>query len=306
MPHLATNYQRPMRLSRLLWAEARGHDRKGTMLANSLGIGNLLVEPFRLGAHRGSDEVSTGQIFTNRAGFIDLGHLRNYADHVRTVFDQLAACGGKKGSVIKTGHGETTLTQDVSLNRKTLANLALSIVWEDSVCYEEFSYGVRVLGKPIGFGFHSSAFSPEDLPSNYIGMRLARDAIVNGRDFNAEMTTRLTATLRELEAQGPKVAQAALERAVEKGWLSSTGGIAASVSAGYVRKRNFGRTPFRLGLPHERPAPAWLTAPLPNAEHLHQYVQTLGIRITRADRPSMQTQMHADARERYGSGYDEA
>lgn len=124
-----------------------------------------------------SDAEQSGIVYTCAGGFVDLGHLRDFADLTRhyyyalvrkrtngvvvsgTTFPLLQTHGGITGEVI--------LQRDVPAaglgDLRGIIAVARSITYDLSVMYEIKTYGeTRVGGR-------SSSFSPEDLVSNYLG-----------------------------------------------------------------------------------------------------------------------------------------
>ena len=120
----------------------------------------------------------SGTLYTCGGGFIDLGHLRDYADLTRhyyyalvrsakngvipsgTQFDLLQSHGGITGHVfIQRDIPAANVTTDL----KGIIDVARSISYDVSVIYEIQTWAQTRIGG------RSSSFSPEDLVSNYLG-----------------------------------------------------------------------------------------------------------------------------------------
>jgi len=288
---------------RVVPAMVHGNIRGGTMLAKDSGLLQSVADPSKLGAHRQKSEKKVGQIYTRRGGFIDVAHVRNMADNAKSVFDAIAASGGAKGTRIRTRHGELTLTSQLPRDRKLWADLAMSTAYDDGLGYEIMAYGVRFLGKPVAFGMFPSAFSPEDLTSNYLGVHLAREALLRGGDFNQEMTRGLAAAFKEMDAVSPDQTREALE-AIKGRWMKRITGPAVLYKRDSLLRRDFERMPRRVGADAKLPMPQWLTAPLPDVAGFYDYTHTLSVRIPKTEWPSWLERIHQDARARLGDGYD--
>jgi hypothetical protein len=125
-----------------------------------------------------------GQMYTCHAGFVDFGHLFDYVDATAFYYYYLAkglrpappGGGPSARGLNKQGdklpifkEGKMTLKQDVA--KADWAITAASMAFDYSVAYEIVSYWQS------GGGAHNSAFSPEDLISNYLGTRIAERAL---------------------------------------------------------------------------------------------------------------------------------
>lgn len=134
-----------------------------------------------------TDKEGNGLVYTCNNGYIDLTHLRDTADWTKEIYVNLESKLGKgKYLKVKNEGARRSLYLkkiDISdLTREDLVIIAANISYENSVWHEVAT----------GFSFvkfqHMSAFSPEDNFSNYLGTHLAKDAILNGGDFNTSMT----------------------------------------------------------------------------------------------------------------------
>ena len=107
----------------------------------------------------------------------------------------------------------------------------------------EVTYELRINCTPL-FPERASAFSPEDLYSNLLGIRIANYVIQSGGDaseraFNRAMDEALAEALRQLGAAPPEVTRSALD-AVDGLWWDSEERLPKK---GVVLRRNFGLGP---------------------------------------------------------------
>lgn len=280
-----------------------GHIRGGAMLAKNAGpFLDYLVDPGHLGHQGGKDEVSNGQIYTQTAGFIDVGHMRNGIDGVKAIFDDIVALHGGPG-VIHTRHGEMVLKTALPDDRAVWADVAERAAYDDLLGYEMWTYGFRAFAHPVGLGVFSSAFSPEDVVSNYVGVHLGRQMLLAAGDFNQNATSGIDAALRELGAVSTAETAAKLEQ-ISGDWVERSGGLRIALESGFLLKRNFERKPWLVGPPSGRAPPAWLNAPLPETTKYFEYTHTLGARVPRDEWPAWMERIRADARARNGASVD--
>src|SRR5262249_45547108 len=120
-----------------------------------------------LGRHGRSGEV-TGIIYTGKAGFIDLGHLRDHCDLTKFIHDQLTI--GLTPMRVSAVLGEAVMhkcpASDITVARAIALDAGLG---HEILSYNSFSPGG-----------HNSSFSPEDLCSNFLGTLVAERAIAAG------------------------------------------------------------------------------------------------------------------------------
>ncbi|MER5423916.1 DUF4056 domain-containing protein [Streptosporangium roseum] len=219
----------------------------------------------------GGPEVS-GIVYTCAAGFVDLGHLRDYADLTRhyyylltrravngvvkggTFIPLLETHGGITGQIMLQRDLPCAMAQDLDL----LIDVARSISYDLSVMYEIKTYGeTRVGGR-------SSSFSPEDLPSNYLGTYVGAKALklqlANSRlpqnggvepskptTFDAAVTRELAALLLRLHA-GTREKTIAEFAKIDGRWVTDALILPNFLDTDYILRRNF----------HVRPIEPWL------------------------------------------------
>lgn len=198
---------------------------------NPLGI--RLPDPNDLGRHcvdrcRGE---KLGLVYTCRAGFIDLGHLREAADRThylsRRVYKKLMASKtsfsyrviepsyyhitlGYPDDWKRLGKQEKeTVAREISIQLgQYLAHT--SLIWHEILTW----YGFSSTGI---FPENISAFSPEDPYSDVLGTHLAAkilrrpDCFFNERAYEEAMAAVIDETLKKLDAQSPEIAKQAVD-----------------------------------------------------------------------------------------------
>ncbi len=180
-----------------------------------------VTSPRDLGDHRfifGEDhswkKEKNGLIYTCKAGFIDITHLRDHADITLHIYNKLLN-NDKVIHVKKFPTKRKFIVGDVSnLSREDLASLAASMAYEIAVWHE-----IATLPKFNGFNIQAnSAFSVEDNISNYLGTELGYLAIVANTDFNSEMTRSISDFLVQAEAADSKEATENILDDLKKSW----------------------------------------------------------------------------------------
>lgn len=252
-----------------------------------------LVAPGALGTHGSSGEAN-GLLYSGRAGFLDFGHMRETCDTTRLIHDQLVAGSGTSMSM-RTIHGVATIHTRIPPGM--WLNLARSIAFDDAFGHEIMTYDM--FGSPGG---HNSAFSPEDLPSNFLGTVVAERAINAGGAFNTAATAEFDNLVRSLDGQTRAESLNAFNR-INGRWVNFTG-VSDLLLDTYLQRRNFGRAPFKTGHSSDAPTPPFVTAGFGGAETLYTYVHTMGRRIPKLLFPLELTRIMADARIRYGPDFD--
>jgi hypothetical protein len=205
----------------------RGPDEVGP---HRYGAGMLSMST--AGDRRLFERERNGQIYTCRGGFIDLAHVRDYADEtlfltaaIARVMDtggaiELAPLGGSRKLVLRAvpasaieGHGRRLLA--VRLAQWAAFQLAL---WHEIAQF----YGHSSLAS---WPEKVSGFSPEDLYSDLLGTKLAGGIILRRQaddefQYNRSMDAWIQQVLARLEAVPRSDAYAAM-RAVDGLWWDS-------------------------------------------------------------------------------------
>jgi len=196
-------------------------------------------------------EEENGLVYTCRGGFVDIAHVRDYADwtvflsrRIETMLDtggamELSEEGGRRFVFV------TAVDPSVSarVGRRALSvQLAQWIAFQLSVWHETATwYGWSSLAL---FPEQASAFSPEDFYSNLLGIRVASYVIQSGGDeneevFNREVDAAIAEALRLLGAAPPELTRRALD-SVDGLWWNSD---ARLPSRDVVLRRNFSLGP---------------------------------------------------------------
>ena len=186
-----------------------------------------------LGVNDRTGSEHNGLVYTCRGGFIDLAHVRDYADwtvYLAWEIDRHAASGGV--IVLPPEGGERFLViQPLPASRLTRANRRATVI--DLARYAAFNLSVwHELASGSGwasfqmFPETASTFSPEDLYSNVLGTRIAADILLDNQAdgeaaFNAAMTERLPAALAQLGAIAKEGTDAVLTGIDGQWWDSS-------------------------------------------------------------------------------------
>lgn len=192
----------------------------GLRLQNVIGVDELGSHRFDAGVLEvGSDDgevfasEANGLVFTCRAGFIDTAHLRDYADWTMFVGPALARElengttialppeAGARSIVLEPIPAEWVAAYG---RRRLAVSMAEWIVFQMSIWHEIATwYGWSAL--PL-FSERASAFSPEDLYSNALGIRLAAGVIAvraaaNDTSYDRTLDRWTRSALAELGAQ---------------------------------------------------------------------------------------------------------
>ncbi len=146
-----------------------------------VSIENVL-DPSELTEHRygGALLEDNGLLYTRRGGFLDTGHVRDYADWTGHLAAAIARLWSRGGPIPLPPHGGGPVIvrlapQRGPLDAEVAIRIAQRIAFELSVWHEIATwYGwrsVRIYPEEL------SAFSPEDIYSNLIGVQVGAAAI---------------------------------------------------------------------------------------------------------------------------------
>ena len=229
-------------------------------------IGNL-VDPGDVGPHRYDngylsiqradprgivDNENNGLIYTCRGGFIDLAHVRDNADNT-LAFATAIGRSLDKGGMIEVppqGAAMRVRLQPISGNAiRKYGRMQLAVALAEWLAYQ-FSIWHEIA---TFYGYASlsqwpekiSSFSPEDLYSNQIGVRLA-GAIILGKgarsdlEYGKSMDAWIERMLQRLEAVSLEDSRAAMQ-AVDGAWWDSEKRIPDWT---LVKRRQFETSPF--------------------------------------------------------------
>jgi hypothetical protein len=201
-------------------------------------VGNVIAVD-QLGSHAyaltdGAMEVEgNGLLYSCRGGWIDTAHVRENADNVLFLALRIAAGLGSETTIVIPGHGATTtivvapIPAAVIEREGALAVAGVLAAWTAyriSIWHEVATwYGYEMIG---GFSEKPSAFSPEDLYSNALGIRLALAILAEHRfrtdeEYGLAFSTFLEEALRRIEVQPVETSRAVMDALDGRWWDSS-------------------------------------------------------------------------------------
>jgi hypothetical protein len=263
----------------------------------------LLIAKSLTGVNKleGNYELSQpGILYTGKAGFVDLGHLWSTVDVTTYAYQQIHAAGGKAGTKVLAMDGEATLTG--AAPQSEWLELARSIAYDDAMAHEIAYYWDW---RP---GAHNSAFSPEDLCSNYLGTVVAAQALLAATHtprttFAAEASRSLRLLLTALDAQSDSETKKAFDL-ISNRWVDITQWLDLKPGQKYLRRRNFTPIPWPAGHPSDRPTPAWAVGASFKLTTKYDYRHINGFGL--ADFAPLIAKIRADAMlpANYGPDYD--
>lgn len=233
----------------------------------------------QLGHHGAADEA-VGLLYCGRAGFVDLGHLRDLADLTVYVYRHLNRNPVPRDMQIwvyepaPTGGHQRVLRGEATIHRcpEDSIELARSIAYDAGLGHEIASYWQS---GPLDLGGRHSSFSPEDLCSNFLGTLLAERALSRGGDLTRAMTLELYRLLLELKAQPPSVTQEAFDK-INGRWVAWSFPRYGADVRSYLKRRNFTRFPWRVGHASDADIPAFVIAPMRDLSPFYSYVHLEG------------------------------
>lgn len=202
------------------------------------------------------DERS-GIIYTCLGGFIDLGHLRDFVDLTRIYYYGLLKLPTKNGVITKGTlipmyethggfDGVAVVQEDIPAGKDdidSLISVARSLAYDVSIFYEISTYPVISIFKP---GHHNSAFSPEDLVSNFLGTHIAANALIKmvkgemkmkTNVFDDEVTRELLDVLEILKHNKSNVTKKAMDLITGR-WIRNPS-FAPGIDTLHLKRRNF-------------------------------------------------------------------
>lgn len=202
----------------------------------------LVASVDALGAHSygaaGALRETNGLIYTQRGGFVDTGHARDYADltaHLMTKLEPLLERGEGTLQLPSMG-GEVR----VRVHSKVAENvphasalLAQRIAFELSIWAEILQFYGHSLSRGVDEIY--SAFTPEDLYSNLLGTYLGVAAVTSELPYNQAIDLVFKDTLRLLGAMPSADTRRILESLAGLWWQKEV----AWPSPGLAIKRSF-------------------------------------------------------------------
>ena len=232
-----------------------GYEITYTIEVNTLGThkynkGTVAFEP-RGGKRLLSDEAS-GIVYTCRGGFIDVSHVRDNADRTLYLAAQIGRIAATGGVVPLSGEGARRRVVVRPLDRglvrthglrEVVVSLAEWLSFQAGVWHEITTwYGWA----STAFSERPSAYSPEDLYSNTVGIKIAGEVIRRHGAAATELAydEAVTAGLRDALIKLGPLPQEASRRAfayVDGIWWDSTKRVPDNQ---LVRHRNFNLGPW--------------------------------------------------------------
>ena len=190
---------------------------------------NHVIEFENLGAHHylGHRDEGNGILYSEKGGFIDLGHVREWADWTAFLYLHILEVANspssKKKLGVEGGMRFLELQNIETLDAENRIKLAGKIAFDMSLWHEiATGYGVSV-APFITEKF--SSFSAEDIYSNMLGIELSMKALQSPLDFETAMTNLLNEKLLALGVVGKLEETYAAFEQVESLWWSNDYGI---------------------------------------------------------------------------------
>jgi len=142
-----------------------------------------------------------GVVYTRKAGFLDLGHVRETIDWTAYLAHEISKNQGKSFE-IKSSDGRqdvffTFNLQNKTLDTESILTLAQRAAYDMATFHELYTY-FGISSFPLIDEIHS-AFAPEDNYSNLLGTYIARKALTSSDKFEKAVDKELKKTLYELD-----------------------------------------------------------------------------------------------------------
>ncbi|MCP4307708.1 MAG: DUF4056 domain-containing protein [bacterium] len=182
-----------------------------------------------------------GQIYTARGGFVDLGHVRDWADMTRFLANH-AVLAQIEGERLTPGEVSVVITPDGGERRVEFkptpgASLHVAAMTAARAAYE-FAIWHEIVQWYIP-RYHSS-FSPEDNFSNLLGCLVGAEAMTQPGNFNSMVDRVLARRLSKLEAQPVSITEKAT-KVVGGVWYDDTIDLTMDIVVGaaeYLLRRH--------------------------------------------------------------------
>ncbi len=250
-----------------------------------------IADPAALGKHNDASEVN-GLIYTGKAGFFDLGHVRETCDNTKFIFDKLSSISPVPQTI-------QTLTSTITFKKcfSDFLAIAKAISFDIGWGHEIVSYWVSMPGG------HNSSFSPEDLCSNFMGVHLAELAIKAGGNFNDTVTSELKKLLTYLKAQPSAETFSALKK-INGRWIDFT--HEGPLSNTYLKRRNFTKLPWKAGHSSDSDTPSFLRVVRNYFTDVYDFVYTEDPAhpVDRKNFAAEIQNIRKDAEKNYGPNFD--
>lgn len=183
------------------------------------------------------NERERGIVYTRKAGFFDIAHIRNSADMTAYVYARAKlaislgwdefAFKGKEPSTYKVqlcypeSWGGLDAQEQARVGQELAIRMAQRIAFDVMTWHEVLTwYGYK---STLVIPEKNSAFTYDDVPSHALGVQLAAAALRSGGDYDQEMTLGLNRAMEELGAVDEEV-ESEVIRHVEDDWWTTLGG----------------------------------------------------------------------------------
>ena len=215
-------------------------------VSNVVGPSDLTGHDYDLATAAPETEVN-GLVYTCRGGWIDTSHVRENADNVLYLALSIAPHLATGTTFEIPGHGapQTVVVRPIPqrlIDREGALNIASElagwIAYRVGIWHEVMSwYGYQMVA---GFSEEPSTFSPEDLYSNLLGIRLAMAAIDehdfgSAEEYDQAIAAYIFEGLTRLEAQPTTTARAVMT-GLDGSWWDSSQRLPNNL---LVRRRRF-------------------------------------------------------------------
>lgn len=185
-----------------------------------------IISLAEMGTHQymGSKIEGNGIIYSKKGGFIDLGHLRDYADWTAWLYVLLTSHKDVQEPLsinlgIEGGNKTIVFKHMMLLTDNDFYQLAGKIAYDLSVWHEIATwFGASYL--PL-IPERYSSFSPEDLFSNLLGIKLGIQALKSDLEYNDAMTLLIANTLDSLQVVSSEEGTYQAMKKVENIWWTS-------------------------------------------------------------------------------------
>ncbi len=197
------------------------------------------LDPTKLAGHKYAAAAGpTGYVYSPKVGLIDLGHLRDCADMMKFVHDALV--GGFTTLELYEG---SAVVSAIPTKADERLDLAAAITYVESWAHELRTWD------------DYSSFSPEDIPSNIMGVEVGKRALKAGGPFDAAVDKEVdTLVNTEFKARSKADTDSVLTK-IKSLWYKTT--IAAPPFT--LLRRNFDGKTWLAGMAFDAAATfAWL------------------------------------------------
>lgn len=243
----------------------------------SLGQGTFTSSPMelsQLAGHRyGTQKIGdpVGFVYTNRAGLLDIGHVRDMIDLTRFIYFWLMT-SDRNDLKLKDFPDGTIRPIRLPMDQDEVLKIAGSMAYVLGWAHELITWKMyfwKMKSSPWVFNLYwypqdFSSFSPEDLVSNLVGVEIGMRTIREncGMDFDKAVDLQMERMMKELDAQPAARTKAVLD-SVEGFRFGSKKGKWFTENATFesIWRRNFYANPWLV--PYQNLGayrPGWLNS----------------------------------------------